>query len=81
MNCLCLMIFLAAEEFHDIAPPVDYSLLPTWVIFCGAFVALVLMRSGRLVAPTPLATSHSRNHRRASERSNCSIASVAKSKL
>jgi Domain of unknown function (DUF4381) len=36
------MLFLAAEEFHDIAPPVDYSLLPPWVIFCGAGLALVL---------------------------------------
>src|ERR1700675_4288619 len=36
------MFFLAAEEFHDIAPPVDYSLLPPWVIFCGALAALVL---------------------------------------
>ena len=36
------MLFLAAEEFHDIAPPVDYSLLPAWVIFCGAIVALAL---------------------------------------
>ena len=37
------MPFLAVEEFHDIAPPVDYSLLPPWVIFCGALVALVLI--------------------------------------
>lgn len=36
------MLFLAAEEFHDIAPPVDYSLLPPWVIFGGALVALAL---------------------------------------
>jgi hypothetical protein len=36
------MLILAAEELHDIAPPVDYSLLPPWVIFCGALVALVL---------------------------------------
>ena len=36
------MFILAAEELHDIAPPVDYSLLPPWVIFCGVFVALVL---------------------------------------
>jgi hypothetical protein len=36
------MPFLAAEEFHDIAPPVDYSLLPPWLIFSGAAVALVL---------------------------------------
>ncbi len=37
------MLFLAAEEFHDIAPPVDYSLLPPWVIFCGVVVSLVLV--------------------------------------
>jgi Domain of unknown function (DUF4381) len=36
------MLILAAEELHDIAPPVEYSLLPAWVVFCGAFVALVL---------------------------------------
>ncbi len=36
------MPIFAAEEFHDIAPPVDYSLLPPWVIFAGALVALVL---------------------------------------
>lgn len=36
------MLFLAAEEFHDIAPPVDYSLLPPWLVFCGALVALTL---------------------------------------
>jgi len=36
------MLFLAAEEFHDIAPPVDYSLLPPWVIVCGSVIALAL---------------------------------------
>lgn len=36
------MLVFAAEELHDIAPPVDYSLLPAWVVFCGAFVGLVL---------------------------------------
>jgi hypothetical protein len=36
------MLFLATEEFHDIAPPIDYSLLPPWVIFCGALVTLAL---------------------------------------
>jgi hypothetical protein len=35
------MLFLA-EEFHDIAPPVDYSLLPPWVVFCGVLAALLL---------------------------------------
>jgi hypothetical protein len=36
------MPIFAAEEFHDIVPPVDYSLLPPWVIFAGVLVALVL---------------------------------------
>ncbi|MEY2479233.1 MAG: hypothetical protein QOI04_160 [Verrucomicrobiota bacterium] len=35
-------IFLA-EELHDIAPPVDYSLIPPWVIFVGAFLALAFV--------------------------------------
>jgi len=35
-------VFLA-EEFHDIAPPVDYSLIPPWIIFLGSFLALSLI--------------------------------------
>ena len=35
-------VFLA-QEFHDIAPPVDYSLIPTWVIFAGSAAALALI--------------------------------------
>src|SRR5262245_4800404 len=31
---------LAADEFHDITPPVDYSLLSRWLIFIAVFVAL-----------------------------------------
>ena len=34
-------IFLA-EELHDIAPPVDYSLVPLWLIFVGVLLALAL---------------------------------------
>jgi hypothetical protein len=34
---------LAAEEFHDIAPPVDYSLLSPWLIFVGVFVSLTVV--------------------------------------
>lgn len=34
------MSILIAQEFHDIAPPVDYSLVPTWLIFVGTFLAL-----------------------------------------
>ena len=32
-----------AEEFHDIAPPVDYSLIPPWLVFVIVFVALSLL--------------------------------------
>src|SRR5438874_5206615 len=31
---------LLAEEFHDIAPPVDYSLISPWLIFLGVFILL-----------------------------------------
>ena len=34
---------LAAEEFHDIAPPVDYSLIPPWLVFAGTFLALTIV--------------------------------------
>jgi len=34
---------LAAEEFHDIAPPVDYSLIPLWLVFAGTFLALTIV--------------------------------------
>src|SRR5437763_3543087 len=36
------MHLIVTQEFHDIAPPVDYSLIPTWAIFVGAFLALSL---------------------------------------
>ena len=37
-----MKLFLA-QEFHDIAPPVDYSLIPPWAVFCAAFVALTII--------------------------------------
>ena len=37
-----MSIFLA-QQFHDIAPPVDYSLIPTWVVFVGTFLTLPLI--------------------------------------
>jgi hypothetical protein len=37
------MPLFLAQEFHDISPPVDYSLLPTWVIFVAAFVTLAIL--------------------------------------
>src|SRR6266480_3334241 len=36
-------LFVLAEEFHDIAPPVDYSLIPPWVIFIATFAGLTLL--------------------------------------
>ena len=37
------VLFILAEEFHDIAPPVDYSLIPPWLVFVIAFVVLSLL--------------------------------------
>ncbi len=37
------MPILLAEEFHDIAPPVDYSLIPPWLVFVIVFVSLSLL--------------------------------------
>jgi hypothetical protein len=33
---------IAAEEFHDIAPPLDYSLIPPWVSFVATFITLTV---------------------------------------
>ena len=33
-------------DLHDIAPPVDYSLIPTWVVFVATFVCLSLIGGG-----------------------------------
>jgi hypothetical protein len=32
-----------ADELHDIVPPVDYSLIPAWVVFVLAFIVLSLL--------------------------------------
>ena len=37
------MLFFAVEQFHDIAPPVDYSLLKAWVIICVVLAVLALI--------------------------------------
>ena len=42
MSILSMSILLA-EEFHDIAPPVDYSLIPPWLVFVATFVGLSLL--------------------------------------
>jgi hypothetical protein len=38
-----MSIFLAQQQFHEIAPPIDYSFLPTWAIFLASFVGLCLI--------------------------------------
>jgi hypothetical protein len=42
MATLFTAIFLA-QEFHDISPPVNYSLVPMWAIFVIAFVVLTVL--------------------------------------
>ncbi len=37
------MQLLAQYTFHDIAPPVDYSLIPPWMIFLGSVILLALI--------------------------------------
>jgi hypothetical protein len=38
-----MSILLAAENFHEIAPPVDYSFIPAWAVFLASFVGLSLI--------------------------------------
>jgi hypothetical protein len=54
------MSIFAAEEFHDIAPPIDYSLIAPWVVFIAVFIGLsiiglivwLIARSRKRAAPT-----------------------------
>lgn len=39
---ILFMSFFLAQDFHDIAPPIDYSLISPWVIFLGACAALTI---------------------------------------
>lgn len=38
-----MSILVAQQNFHEIAPPVDYSFVPTWAIFLGSFIGLCLV--------------------------------------
>lgn len=38
-----MRLFLAQEQLHDISPPVDYSLVPPWMVFVGSFIALAVV--------------------------------------
>jgi hypothetical protein len=37
------MFVFATADIHEIAPPVDYSLVPPWVIYAGAALGLVVL--------------------------------------
>ncbi len=36
-------MLVLAQEFHDIAPPVEYSLVPPWVVFAASLAVLSLI--------------------------------------
>jgi len=38
-----MSILFAQQQYHEIAPPVDYSFLPIWAIFLASFVGLCLI--------------------------------------
>jgi hypothetical protein len=38
-----MSIFFAQQPFHEIAPPVDYSFVPTWAIFLASFIGLCVV--------------------------------------
>jgi hypothetical protein len=43
MSIFLMSTFLAQQQFHEIAPPIEYSFLPTWAIFLASFAALCLV--------------------------------------
>ena len=38
-----MKLHFAVTDIHEIAPPVDYSLVPPWVIYAGIVLGLVLL--------------------------------------
>jgi cyanate permease len=38
-----ISILAAQQNYHEIAPPIDYSFVPTWVIFLASFAGLCLV--------------------------------------
>jgi hypothetical protein len=45
VQCPCGSHFglLAQQQFHEIAPPVDYSFVPTWAIFLASLIGLCVV--------------------------------------
>lgn len=38
-----MKVFVAAADIHEIAPPVDYSLIPPWIIWGGVVLGLAVV--------------------------------------
>jgi hypothetical protein len=36
-------LLLAAQDFHEIAPPIDYSFIPAWAVFLASFIGLTIL--------------------------------------
>ena len=36
-------LLFAAADIHEIAPPVDYSLVPPWVVYCGILLGVAVL--------------------------------------
>src|ERR1700730_14651391 len=43
MMSIFSILIAAAANFHEIASPVDYSLIPTWAVFVATFFALAII--------------------------------------
>lgn len=44
MMSILLKPVLAADDLpHDVVPPVEYSLVPTWAVFAGCFAGLTIL--------------------------------------
>ncbi|MEN3368428.1 MAG: hypothetical protein V7609_571 [Verrucomicrobiota bacterium] len=60
------MFLFAVADIHEIAPPVDYSLVPPWVVYCGVTLGLILIgligwwTRSRLRRPKPEQSSRDR---------------------
>jgi hypothetical protein len=40
-----MTLYFATADIHEIAPPLDYSLVPPWVVYAGIGLGLVLLGS------------------------------------
>jgi hypothetical protein len=64
MSILSISI-LVVQEFHEIAPPVDYSHVPTWMVFAATFLTVSVIGAivwliARRKKPVPTKSSRER---------------------